>query len=552
MDIDAFVGVPLLVSAIAAGVLFLVLLFCVIRNTSRISFIFFIASLLSCAGLLVTYFCHKLMYLTLTVIVLEFLLIVYALVLALGDPKKRENRKTQKELEEVIASMVTKEEMERQKNKYTTLIATENELISKVSGFFTSEDTQTDFFQFLNKFIMEKTGGDGAIIMTYDEQDEVLNVKTFEGKFPPPYKLPEDLPHKPMRVESSFKYAQFKPQGNIFGDIFSGGKVVNITNPQKDSRVVENTPEDFLRCGPYLFMPMQQDGEGVALFCVSRAAGKPVFSEEEVNTIQMIIETAKVAFRPLNAFLSYTAHAEATKEGGVATKYQKVLLPEKLPVISKLSLGKFASPAENVCGDYFDIIPYRKDRISFVLGDIAGKGMKSLVVMAMVRAMLRLVSNTDNSAATLLDWINQAICTEEKNTDHFASISLINYNSETDAVQLATGGNNPVLLYKAAEGEIKKISTECDPVGVDKTTKFSDIDLQLEKGDIIVTCTDGAIECLNEDGVQYSLDSLMRVVKANAKLAGKDIANKVKDGIKKFCGSSQQFDDMSLLVIKIQ
>ena len=68
----------------------------------------------------------------------------------------------------------------------------------------------------------------------------------------------------------------------------------------------------------------------------------------------------------------------------------------------------------------------------------------------------------------------------------------------------------------------------------------------------MVTCTDGILECLNENGVQYSLDSLEKVIKDNCKLSGKDIANKIKDNVKKFCGTTQQYDDQSLLVVKIQ
>ena len=82
--------------------------------------------------------------------------------------------------------------------------------------------------------------------------------------------------------------------------------------------------------------------------------------------------------------------------------------------------------------------------------------------------------------------------------------------------------------------------------------KHKDIDLTLNAGDILISCTDGVLECLNENGVQYSLNNLTNVIKANCKLSGKDIANKVKDSIKKFCGTTQQYDDQSLLVVKIQ
>ena len=186
------------------------------------------------------------------------------------------------------------------------------------------------------------------------------------------------------------------------------------------------------------------------------------------------------------------------------------------------------------------------------MADVAGKGMNSLVVMIMVRAMLRLLANTNNSMATVLEWVNKAICSEKNSMDHFASISLINYNSIDNTAQIASSGSNPVLLYSAATGSVSKISTECEPIGVEKNTEFKNIDISLNAGDILVTCTDGLLECLNESGVQYSLDNLSKVIKTFSNLNGKEIAAKVKDNIKKFCGNTQQYDDQSLLVVKIQ
>lgn len=550
VDIDSFALIPTLAAAGATVLILAVLVLCLVRNTAKVSFISYVALGVVAVGCLLTYFSHKVMILVLTVLALEFLFFIYALVLALGDPKKRENKKTQKELEDLIATMTTKEEVARIRAKYENSISMENDMIAKVSGFFTSEEPLPSFLATLNKLLMEKVKADGCVIMMYEESDNMLNVKSFEGKFPPPYKLPDDLPHKPARVDMNIKYGQFAPKDNLFGNIFSAGKVVNVTDPKRDNRIYQNMSEDFLQCGPYLFIPMIQDGEGVALFCLSRVYGNTPFDDVDVEAAQNIIDIAKTAFRPLNSFLSYMSHAEATKEGAVATEAQKTLLPEKFPAIAKLSLGKYTMPVESVCGDFYDVIPSRKERISFIIGDVTGKGMKSLLVMAAVRAMLRLVTNTEQNAATILEWINKAICIEQ-NKDHFASVALINYNSIDDTAQVATSGTNIVLLYTAATGEVKKISTDCEPVGVEKTTEYKATDLKLASGDMIIACTDGVVECLNENGAQYSTGKLESMIKKNAKLAGKDIAAKVKDDIKKFCGTTQQFDDQSLLVVKI-
>jgi sigma-B regulation protein RsbU (phosphoserine phosphatase) len=151
-----------------------------------------------------------------------------------------------------------------------------------------------------------------------------------------------------------------------------------------------------------------------------------------------------------------------------------------------------------------------------------------------------------------MSWANRGICLESSKIDHFASIALINYNATTKEAEVSTCGNNPVFHYSASEGTIKQISVPSEPMGVTKDTVFTNLSLQLNTGDILATCTDGLLESLNENGVQYSIENLKKVIVKNAGVAAKDISNRVKDDLKKYCGTAQQYDDQSLLVIKIQ
>ena len=441
-----------------------------------------------------TYFSHSIMILVLALILIELFLLAYCLVLALSDPKKREMQKNQSKKEHLAPEEADVIQLQEENSKYKKIVKANKELTIKASSFFNSEDTLGSFLEYFNKLVVEKTVSDGCAILVLDAFDNILTVKSVTGVFPPPYKLPEDLPHKPIRIETNFRYSQFTLEGNIFGDLFTKGEPVNIKDSVKDKRVFQNGPEDFLKCGPYIFVPIKQNEETIGLVCLARKPSSQPFSQEEFETAISLTDALSTALQPLNSFLAYTEHMELTKEGDIASKYQKAMTPEKMPIINKVSIGKYSVNAENVCGDYYDIIPYRKDRISFVMADVAGKGMNSLVIMIMIRAMIRLVSNTNQSAATLIEWINHAICSEKNSMDHFASVALINYNSIENTAQISTSGINPVILYSAKEDSVKKISLDCEPIGVDKNTEYKNIDINLNAGDIIVTCTDGLLE----------------------------------------------------------
>jgi sigma-B regulation protein RsbU (phosphoserine phosphatase) len=555
LSIDSFITVPLVIAALAALILFLLLAIVRIRRTAKTSFIFFAVLLVLAAGLLYACISGHIVYLVFAVIACEILILPYLVILAFSSPEKREQKAKQKASAEAAknsADAAGGQERSASDEKYKEIIAINKDFTTKAANMFSDEDSMDKFLDYFNKELTEKTHADGCVILLADEFDNILAVRSMTGTFPPPYKLPDDLPHKPVRVETNFRYAQFQLSDNVFGSIASGAEPVLIPDSSKDPRIYQNGPEDFLECGSYIFIPIKLQDEVIGVASLSRKPGDNKFGNEEFEAAKVITDAASTALKPLYSFLEYTEHRELTKEGDIASKFQKELLPEKIPVISRVSIGCWSQPAENVCGDYYDIIVSRKDRISFIMADIAGKGMNSLVIMVMVRAMLRLIVNTAQSAATILGWANRGICSENATIDHFASVALVNYNSVTGEAQIASCGINPVLLYSEKEHAVKKISVSSEPLGVEKDSVYKDINIRLGNGDILITCTDGLLESLNEFGIQYSLTSLMKVVEANHQLSGRDIANRVKEDIKKYCGNAQQYDDQSLMVVKIQ
>ena len=554
--IDSFINVPLYIAAGLGALLFIFLLLLKLKNKAKISLTFLVSAGIMILGTIYSTFKGYYAYVVFTIIFAEAVLLPYLIIKAFVNPQKIEEKKAAKKAAEITASrdsdMVNRAVIQQIEEKNQRYIEINRNLIAKLSTFFTNNNSMENFLEYCNDLFTESIKADGCIFLIADDYDNTLAVKSFKGAFPPPYKLPEDLPHKPIRVETNLRFAQFPLQENIFGQIFTEGQPVLITDSVKDPRVYQNGPEEFLRCGSYIFAPIKQVDSVVGLVGLARKPDSEKFNKDDFDNAIMLAESVSTAIKPLYSFLDYAEHTELNKGGSIASKYQKDMLPAKLPVIPGLSIGCYSIPAENVCGDYYDILVSRKDRISFVMADIAGKGMNSLIVMIMIRAILRLAVHTAQSASTIMSWANRGICLESTKIDHFASIALINYDATAKEAEISTCGNNPVFHYNAAEGSIKQISVPSEPMGVTKDTVFTNLPLKLNSGDILATCTDGLLESLNENGVQYSIENLKKVIVKNAGAAAKDISNRVKDDLKKYCGTAQQYDDQSLLVIKIQ
>ncbi|MBQ0039038.1 MAG: SpoIIE family protein phosphatase [Treponema sp.] len=561
---NAFAYIPLFAIAALSIVVLVLLTLIKKKKTARVSFIAYLSTILIGGGAIISglqsFFSEEQTtsfgFFACCSALAIFMIIPYAIVLCTFEPQEIrklvphsrnvEDMSTAQAYAQVIESksLTTTDEESR-------ALQLSYEFSAKAcESFSDSKNGLTALLDHVNKTIRDEVQADGGAILLVDDFEDVITVKSFDGDFPPPYKLPSDMPHKPIRVATNFKFASFPLRENIFGEIATAGKPELITKPANDARIYQNGPEEFLECGSYIMVPMKVNDAVIGVIALARTHGKPVFTEENLKTAVMLSDFGTTSIKTVMSVNEIMEHNNLIKEAQIATNIQQLLHPAKLPVLPGIQLGTIWNPEEGVCGDYYDVIVSRKDRISFVMSDVAGKGINSVIVMSMLRAMLRLVVNTKKTAGTILEWVNHGIAGESFSTDHFASCALINYDPTKKVAEIATGGTTPVYYYSAEKNTIERLSTASEPIGVDKESTYTDILQDVKTGDILLTYTDGLVEALNEQGQQYPKESLLKIVSLNASKSGKDIANLVKADIKKYIGNSSQHDDQSLLVIK--
>ena len=207
-SIDAFIQTPLLVSAILGIVLFLFLLIIKLRNTAKVSFIFYLADGLLVAGAFYSYLAGHVIYFIFSIVIATAALVPYLILKAFDNPQKREAKRAAKFAAEKAAALeqneFTKQAIAEIEAKNQRIAEVNKDLISNVSKFFSADNSMENFLEYCNKLITEKLSADGCVILIADDYDNMLAVKSFTGTFPPPYKLPDDLQANPSRNKPSF------------------------------------------------------------------------------------------------------------------------------------------------------------------------------------------------------------------------------------------------------------------------------------------------------------------------------------------------------------
>ncbi|HHU37471.1 MAG TPA: SpoIIE family protein phosphatase [Treponema sp.] len=440
---------------------------------------------------------------------------------------------------------------EAEEEQEDPLISIGQEFLVRINEAMTGEINIIRLLDFVNEALIEHTNANGGVVFLVDDFEDSIAAKSFAGSFPPPYELPAELPHKPVRVETNFRYVHFDLGETIFGEVAASGKSVIIQDGLSDERIFVNGPEEFLKPGSYMFLPLIVKGRVVGVAGVARLPNTTPFNEEDLRIGTFLADYAGSSINNIYSVQEILERADLEREASIAAKIQKTMQPKRLPDLPEVGFGSFFNPSKGVCGDYYDVILARRDRIVVTIADIAGKGIQSSMVMMMLRSVLHLVTNTTKDSGTILDWINKGI-TGKIDMDHYATLAYVSYSPETHEVNYSSAGHQPLLHWKAKENKIDIIRQNSDPIGVERSSEYKDIKLTVEKKDIIILFTDGLIESLNEEGHQYGIQTLTNVISENNAMSAKDIATEVKHNLQAFVGSASIHDDQSLVIMKIK
>ncbi len=399
--------------------------------------------------------------------------------------------------------------------------------------------------------ISEETKASGALIAMVDEFDDILAVKVLEGNFPPPFKIPSELPRKQARIEAFMKHAQFKLGETALGEPAKSGQSIFINDPAHDPRVAVNGEEDFFFYNSLIVVPLSMGDKVIGVIALSRGVNTQPFSEFEYERCRMLADFGTIVIRNLMSAMEASEKSNIEKEAAIAADIQKTLTPKKLVDTGKMTFGAFLNPARGVYSDYYDIIYSRSNKAILVMADVAGKGIQASLIMVMIRALIHLTTNTSKDISTILTWVNRGI-TGKIEMDHFATLAIISVDTETGDVEYANANQQSVMVIRKKKNETEFIEAESVPIGVERKTEYTSSSFKLNPGDSLVLYTDGIPEAMNIQGKQYGKKRLSDIIMRNMNQSSKDLAVTVRKDVQDFVGQARQHDDQSLLIMKMK
>ncbi|HEY9602501.1 MAG TPA: SpoIIE family protein phosphatase, partial [Allocoleopsis sp.] len=249
-----------------------------------------------------------------------------------------------------------------------------------------------------------------------------------------------------------------------------------------------------------------------------------------------------------------TENLRLATELELTRQLQQMLLPKEaeLRQIPELEIAGFMEPADEVGGDYYDILNHN-GYLKIGIGDVTGHGLESGVLMIMVQTAVRtLLAYGETDPVRFLNVLNRTIYDNvlRMNSDKNLTLSLLDYQNG----HLYLSGQHEEMIVVRSGGLVERIDT-IDlgfPIGLeaDIADFVAQTSVQLFPGDVVILYTDGITEAENLARVQYGIERLCEVVRVNWQQSAHEIKQAVIADVRSHIGEQKVYDDITLVVLK--
>ncbi len=240
----------------------------------------------------------------------------------------------------------------------------------------------------------------------------------------------------------------------------------------------------------------------------------------------------------------------------LAREVQQNLLPHKSPRIKWLDIAGKSIYCDETGGDYYDYITSdRRDnkQIGVAIGDVAGHGVSSALLMATVRSSLRQRSSLPGSVANIISDVNNQLVRDVEDSGQFMTMFFLVLGSDSRQLEWVRAGHDPAIVYDPDPDVFNELGGPGIALGVDRDWKYEEnLKTVFFKDHVIFLSTDGVWEVRNQTGEMLGKDPILNVIRQNATLDAAQINEAIFDRLAEFIDNAKIEDDITSVVIKIK
>ena len=272
----------------------------------------------------------------------------------------------------------------------------------------------------------------------------------------------------------------------------------------------------------------------------------------EINTVGEIFnQMLSSLLTQMNAVKNERVEKETlAKELLIGQEVQRAIFPKEFPSIKGLEIGAGYASAKEVGGDFYDVLS-DNGKLMFSMADTSGKGVSACFYSMSFRSILRSYGESHVNLSEIIKDTNKLFNLDTGDSGMFVTLWTAIYDPDTKVLQYTNCGHHAGIL-KRESGEIVYLDTSGVALGVMDVSEVETKEIVLQKGDLLFLYTDGVVEAHNESLEMYGEKRLLDQIVSFTDGDAQKLVDTVMDDLDVFAAGVPQFDDTTILVIKVE
>ena len=237
----------------------------------------------------------------------------------------------------------------------------------------------------------------------------------------------------------------------------------------------------------------------------------------------------------------------------LARKIQADQLPSAFPAFpDRTEFDIFASmtPAKEVGGDFYDFFFVDDDHLALVIADVSGKGVPAALFMMMCKNLIKDHATMKLSPKETAWRVNAMLCENNKH-DMFVTAWIGILELTTGRVTAVNAGHEfPAILRPGGKFELFE-DDHCFVLGGMKRMTYDQYEFTLPKGGTLFLYTDGVTEAANAADEMFGEERLVEALNKYGDVPPDKLLEGIRGEIDRFAGTAPQYDDITMLGIKL-
>jgi hypothetical protein len=232
-----------------------------------------------------------------------------------------------------------------------------------------------------------------------------------------------------------------------------------------------------------------------------------------------------------------------------ARNIQSSILPELPAQLNGVELAHTYLPATEVGGDFYDVLALEDGRLAVAVGDVAGHGVSSGLVMSMAKSALAVQVSFDPRVESVFGTLNRMVYQSARKR-LLATLCYALVDPARREIEFASAGH--LFPYRVTtDGRVESLESIAYPLGVRPTLDVVSRVARLEPGDVVFLCSDGLVEARREGSEEhFGFERVERVLAEAAGNGAGVIRDRMLEELARFVGDSPREDDLTLLVLR--